>query len=246
MRSGVAMPDWSMVTAEGARRALEAIGELEGLLDRFSNIEPIEDDVWRLVLEGYGEVGRALTVAEIVGRTGLDAEGIRGVLRRLRERDLIVLDAPGNSITGAYPFTDIATPHGVLLRGHVINAMCAIDALGAGAMYGEDVEIGSACHQCGRAIAITTRDRGHALQKVDPEETVVWAGLRYANGCAATSLCTVLAFFCSDAHLEAWRRVNAPGPSDGMRLTLTEAMEIGKAGFVPRLAPPNTGVGSEG
>jgi hypothetical protein len=104
-------------------------------------------------------------------------------------------------------------------------------------MYGEDVEIDSSCHQCGRPISVNTRNRGRAVDAAVPDGTVVWVGLRYANKCAATSLCRVLAFFCRDEHLESWRRVNAPNGDDGVRLTLDEAMQVAKAHFVPAMAP---------
>jgi hypothetical protein len=226
VRPGVAMPDWSLATAEAARQALAAMTEIEGLLTRLSNFEPIEDGVWRAVLEGYPEAGRAPFIAEIASRTGLDPQTVRRVLRRLQARDVVLLDESGDAITGAYP-----------LRAHTLHAMCAIDALGVGAMYGEDVAIESACLQCGHPIAIRTRDRGFALKTAVPGGAVVWAGLHYANKCAATSLCRVLAFFCGDEHLESWRRINAPNPADGMRLTLAEALQLGKAHFVPSSAP---------
>lgn len=239
VRPGLAIPDWSLVTAEVARRALRAMSEPEGVLGRLSNITPIEDRVWQAVLECYAEAGRAPLVAEIANKTGLDRENVQRTLHRLEARDVVLLDQSGEAITGAYPFTEDATPHRVHLPGHTVNAMCAIDALGAGAMYGVDVTIESACRQCERPITITTRDHGHALERVDPDGTAVWTGQRYANGCAATSLCKVLAFFCGDEHLIAWWHGNAPRPSDGIHLTLVEAMQVGKAIFVPRLAPAN-------
>lgn len=237
MRPGVTMPDWSFVTAEPARRALGAMIDVEGLLARLSDIDPIEDSVWRAVLEGYAEVGRAPATAEIAERVRFGPEIVQSSLRRLRDRDVVVLDESGEAITGAYPFTERETGHRVRLKTHRLNAMCAIDALGVGAMCGEDVEIESACHQCGRPIAIKTRDCGLALDTAIPDGAVVWVGLRYANKCAATSLCQVLAFFCSDEQLEFWRRVNAPNGDDGVRLTLDEAMQVGKAHFVPAMAP---------
>jgi hypothetical protein len=167
----------------------------------------------------------------------------QGTLRRLQARDVVVLDESGRAITGAYPFTERTTRHRVRLKAHRLNAMCAIDALGVGAMYGEDVDIESACHQCGRPIVIETRDRGHDLATVVPDGTVVWVGLRYADKCAATSLCQVLAFFCSDEHLQSWRRVNVANGDDGARLTLAEAIQIAKAHFMPLLVPANHGSG---
>jgi len=243
LRPGVAMPDWSLVTADAARRALAAMAEVEGLLARLANIEPLEDKVWRAVLEDYAETGRAPAVSEVAERTGVGPKMVQSTLRQLQARDVVVLDESDEAITGAYPFTERTTRHRVRLKAHRLNAMCAIDALGVGAMYGEDVEIESACHQSGRPIVIDTRDRGHDLATAIPDGTVVWIGLRYADRCAATSLCQVLAFFCSDEHLQSWRRVSLPAGDDGMRLTLAEAMQIAKAHFMPLLATANHGSG---
>jgi mercuric reductase len=241
LRPGVAMPDWSLVTADAARRALAAMAELEGLLARLANIEPLEDKLWRAVLEDYAETGRAPAVSEVADRTGVGRKMVQSTLRQLQARDVVVLDESSEAITGAYPFTERTTRHRVRLNAHRLNAMCAIDALGVGAMYGKDIEIESACHQCGRPIAIDTRDRGQDLATAVPDGTVVWIGLRYADKCAATSLCQVLAFFCSDEHLQSWRRVNVANGDDGMRLTLGEAMQVAKAHFMPLLAPAKHG-----
>ena len=77
---------------------------------------------------------------------------------------------------------------------------------------------------------------GAALKACTPEGAVVWSGIAYDEGCAATSLCTVMAFFCSDAHLDAWRESNRSG-LPGTRLSLEEARQVGTALFGPMLAP---------
>lgn len=76
--------------------------------------------------------------------------------------------------------------------------------------------------------------RGTALASYSPQRTVVWTGLRYADNCAASSLCTVMAFFCSDEHLEEWRIANHPD-IQGHRLSMEEAHELGMAIFGPML-----------
>ena len=62
----------------------------------------------------------------------------------------------------------------------------------------------------------------------------MWAGIRY-EGQAAGSRGTVIAFFCADAHLDAWRAENSE--ANGFRLAPDEAMQVGKAIFAPLLAP---------
>jgi mercuric reductase len=84
-------------------------------------------------------------------------------------------------------------------------------------------------------VIIATRDRGQRLADVQPGSTVVWSGIRQSDGCAANTICTVVAFFCDDAHLEAWRAEHHPkGP--GFRLSIDEALQVGRAFFAPSLA----------
>jgi hypothetical protein len=120
--------------------------------------------------------------------------------------------------------------------------MCAVDALGIGAMFDADVVIKSGCRACGGSIRIATRDRGVALDSVEPGTTVVWSGNHYEGACAATSLCTVIAFFCSEAHLEDRWRTNRLG-SEGYCPTPDEAMQVGRALFAPVLSRAGGAVG---
>ena len=67
-----------------------------------------------------------------------------------------------------------------------------------------------------------------------PRSAVVWTGIRYADGCAADSLCTVMAFFCSGNHLVSWRSVQV-SQTRGYRLFINEGLQMGRAIFAPRL-----------
>jgi hypothetical protein len=168
----------------------------------------------------------------VAAAAGLTLDEADGLLRRLAGRDLLVLDAAGR-ISGAYPFTDGPTGHHVDARGLTVGAMCAIDALGIGAMLERDVVVPSACRHCRRTLAIRTRRQGRELDQVESSGIVVWSGHRYAAGCAASSLCTVQAFFCDDAHLEAWRANSPAAGQEGARLSPAEALEVGVAIFAP-------------
>jgi mercuric reductase len=161
---------------------------------------------------------------------------VKHLLTRLSKRDLVLFETNQDSIVGAYPFTNRETEHRVVFDGSSVNAMCAIDALGAGAMYGQDTVVMSRCRACERAVKVETRDNGATLAKTSPPTAVVWSGLRYADNCAASSLCTVIAFFCSDEHLQEWRAANYPD-TRGHRLSIAEAHEVGMAIFRPMLAP---------
>jgi hypothetical protein len=184
------------------------------------------------VLELYAEDGRAPTLSRLAEAVGAERPVVAGRLQDLRRRDLIIL-TPDGAITGAYPFTDHLTEHRVRLGTCEAAAMCAIDALGMGAVLGQDTVIRSRCRHCGRQVQIETMHQGQA--SASPDETIVWSGIQYAESCAATSLCTVQAFFCSEEHLQAWRRDSSP--AGGVRLTLEEGLQVGRAIFVPMLQP---------
>lgn len=236
LRPGVMMPDWSAVKDVAARKALTAIFALVGVGRRkWTDLRAAEDRVWRTLIGLYAVLGRAPVAAEIADTVGLSPEAVEGELRKLHARDVVVLERDGR-ISGAYPFTERPTGHKVELRGKTLTAMCAVDALGIGAMFQSDTRIASACRYCGTAIRIATRSAGTALASVIPDDAVVWSGIHYADGCSATSLCTVIAFFCSDDHLAAWRRGAGNGHS-GFRLSLDAALQVGSAIFPPILRP---------
>jgi hypothetical protein len=69
---------------------------------------------------------------------------------------------------------------------------------------------------------------------VSPSGAIVWSGIDYADQCSATSLCTVLAFFCCDEHLRSWREANRE--VKGFRLSMVEGFQVGRAIFMDLLA----------
>ena len=235
VRPGVTMPDWSAVTSGIVREALAAVFETCDWRARWAGFDEAQDRTRRAILDSYPRIGHAPTIGDLVEATGLAPDRLRDLIAGLAARDMVVLDADDATMIGAYPFIDRQTGHHLRLGEIQLNAMCAIDALGAGAMLGADTIIASACRDCGAPIRIETRQRGTALADHAPPGAVVWAGIRYADGCAAESLCTVMAFFCSEAHLESWRAGQDPAPR-GFRLSPEEGLQMGKAIFMPLLA----------
>jgi len=232
LRPGVTVPDWSVVTSPRARQALQTLLQPAHFLLRWSGYTDEADRVRGAVLRLYAESGRAPALEAIVERTGMTAALVRSLVDQLGTRDLVVLD--GAHIIGAYPFTDADTGHQVTWDGRSVNAMCAVDALGIGAMLGHETAIASYCRYCRARIRIETRDDGRQLALVEPDTAVVWLTARYEVYCAATSLCREIAFFCSDAHLEAWRSQSRS--ESGLQLTIAEALQVGRAIFGPSLA----------
>ncbi len=235
VRLGVTTPDWSVVRSGTVREALGAIFETCDWEQRWAGLDDAEDRARRAILEAYPRTGHAPSIDELALTTGFAPDQVRDLVAKLKARDMVVLDRDGATLTGAYPFVDRDTKHRVRLGETVLNAMCAIDALGTGAMLGADVAIESACRSCGAPIRIETCDKGAALADYAPTSAVVWTGIQYSNGCAADSLCTVMAFFCTDEHLQTWR--DAQGrETKGFRLSMDEGLQLGRAIFMPLLA----------
>ena len=235
VRPGVIFPDWAAVTSPQARDALLAILEAIGAERTWRDYTAAEHGVRTALLCLYAEQGAAPAIGDLARRAGVSESAIRSHLAGLKARDLVVLDADGARIVGAYPWTDRETEHRVSLGERSLNALCAIDALGAGDMYRSDVELHSRCRACGALIFIATSDRGRAVADVQPGSAVVWSGIRHPDGCAAGSICTIIAFFCGDAHLAAWRGEHHPD-APGFRLSIEEALQAGRAIFSPSLA----------
>jgi mercuric reductase len=237
LRPGVAWPMWSHVTDPTARRALEASLVASRWLEKWAGVDAREDRAWRAILRGFARTGRAQDIQSIATATGLNAPAVVASLQGLHRRDMLVLDDSSLSVSAAYPFCAWASEHRVAIAGGAsVQSLCAIDALGAGAMLGRDTIVDSACRFCGTPVRIATRDSGRALGSVSPSTAVVWAGQRYADNCSATSGCTLKAFFCSEAHLAAWRE-RADRDGVGFTLALEAALQIGLALFPPLLMP---------
>jgi hypothetical protein len=205
------------------------------LVEKWStSLDGPEDLAWRRILEHFAAFGRPPKMEEIARAANMSDERLTAVLRRLQQRDLLGFDEESGSIAHAYPFTSSDTGHRVRLGEQVLNALCAVDALGVGAMYTRDVSIDSSCRFCGAEIHVTTRQNGTRSGSVSPESSVVWYDVVYSGGCAATSCCPSIAFFCSDEHLQRWLTSGAM-QRQGYRLSPDEALEMGRALFGPLL-----------
>jgi mercuric reductase len=237
LRPGVAWPMWSCVTDPTARRALEASLDRSRWIEKWAGLDASEDRLWRAILSGFARTGQAQDLPSLGAATGLDTPAIASHLGGLQGRDILVLDAASGSVTAAYPFCAWASEQRVAIAGGAtVHALCAIDALGAGAMLGRDSTVESRCRLCKTPVRIETREHGRALRQVTPSGVAVWAGQHYADNCSATSGCIFKAFFCSPGHLAAWReRDDRDG--EGFALTPAAALQIGLALFPPLLMP---------
>jgi hypothetical protein len=236
IRPGVQRPDWSVVTKPAARAALLARDHARGSLSEKWKLalSASQDLTWRKVLALFGKLGRPPGLTEIAGETGLPPDQVHTLLAELQAHDLLGMDRVTGEIIYAYPFTRQAVEHRVILHNRALYALCAIDVLGVGGMFRTDVTFASSCRFCQTPIEIATGRAGQVIGNARPGDTVVWYDLAY-DQTAATSCCPSIGFFCSDDHLQQWLASKSP-PRIGFRLTLAEAMEVGRAIFEPVLA----------
>jgi hypothetical protein len=236
IRPGVLRPDWSAVTQAAARDALLARDRTRaGVQTKWGHALPAQGDLlWQTVLMLFASHSRPPLVAEIARDTCLPFDQVRALLLELQTYDLLGLDHAADAIIYAYPFTSQPTEHHVNINGRTLNALCAIDALGAGGMYRTDTTITSSCRLCGTTIEVGTAQQGTALSHARPAGAVVWYDFAYSQT-AAMSCCPSIGFFCGDGHLQQWMAAQTAARA-GYRLTLDEALEVGRAIFGPVFA----------
>lgn len=236
LRANMHRPDWSKVTLPRAREVLlRRIGADPAGVARWEGLGAGEDKTLAAVLRYFADHGRSPSAKDVASASGQSLDQARRSLEALLGRDLVVLDQSCTSILAAYPFTTYPTGHRVTLRGQPVDSLCAIDALGAGAMCRTDASITSACAHCAAPLHVATSRNGTELGVVEPAGAVVWYTLTF-DGCAAQSCCPSTVFFCNDDHLAAWR-AGKGAHTTGDRLSIAEALEIGIALFEPLLRP---------
>lgn len=126
---------------------------------------------------------------------------VEPALERLRREDLVHHDPATGAIVVAYPFSGRPTAHRVRFDGREAYAMCAIDALGIGPMFGEPIEIASRDPLTGESIQVQLDPDGNGTW--DPQEAVVVSG-RTGSGESGDACCPVLNFFVSGTNAERW------------------------------------------
>ena len=202
-----------------------------------ADLGPKEAAVWQHVLAMYPLLGRApkrQKIADALERESL--RDLQAVLERLHALDLLGMTSQSLDIQYAYPFSSVPTNHVVTFlnwpTAKPVYAMCAVDALGIPFMFKKDAAIRSSCPHCDHPIVIEVRS-GRIVSR-DQANTVVWVGDDRTE-CAAASVCPTLNFFCSSAHVEAWRNGNLK--KHGLILSLGEALFVGRGLFEDLLSP---------
>lgn len=232
--------------AEG-RDVLQSLTHLQKLLPlkkRQEALAPPLRMVHRAVLRSLAETGKPPRQAEIAAMLGSKQSAIHA-LATLSKNDLVILNSPATldekthalrapesvEVIGAYPMTTEKTPHTVMIYGHPVNAMCAVDALAMSLMFGRETRIESRCHVTGTPIRI--HQKGREILDAGPSPQVR-VGIRWQSACsgAAHTLCTEMVFLKDAETARAWAKTD---PASIELFTLPEAIELGEAFFVPLL-----------
>ena len=95
----------------------------------------------------FAETGARPSAEEVAGRSGVAAAGTRESFARLSAQRVLVLEADGETIRMAPPFSGVPTQHRVSSGGVSYFANCAWDALGICAALGRPAEVHSRCEQ---------------------------------------------------------------------------------------------------
>jgi hypothetical protein len=93
---------------------------------------------------------------------GIGLPETRQILGRLRSQRVLVLEADGESIRMAPPFSGVPTQHKVTAGGVTYYANCAWDALGIPAALHQPAIVHSRCEQSLEPLELAVSDRGPA------------------------------------------------------------------------------------
>jgi mercuric reductase len=232
----------------GNKDLLQVLNHLQQLLPlskRQAALAPYLRIVHRAIVRSLGETGKPPTQAEIAAMLGSRQSALHA-LAVLGSNDLVILNGPVTrdeksgrrvvsekaEVVGAYPMTTENTPHRVVLSGHSVNAMCAVDALSISPLFGRETWIESRCHVTGTTIRIL--QHGTQILEASPSPEIR-VGIRWQslnNTCAAHTLCTEMVFLRDEETAHRWRNTD---PASIELLTLPEAIELGVAFFLPLL-----------
>jgi hypothetical protein len=193
---------------------------------RLSGLTPPERDLYRWILQRFattappsGDATRAIAL-----ELRLDPDEALAALAR---DDLVHTDGDGRPVV-AYPFSARDRGHSVLIDGlHVVEAMCAIDALGIAPMLGLPIQVRSRDPISGAEVHIQLHPGEQAGWQ--PRKAVVLAGSTCCDGPSFGGCCDVLNFFETAENAERYSRAHPD--VKGAAITIPEAAEAGRVVF---------------
>lgn len=211
----------------------------QNALKRLNSILPLKQrqdacteearDLHRRILRSFVDRGRILSRQEMQHYVA-DPDQL---LRLLQEKDMVVLSASGEPV-GAYPFTMEPREHAVLVNGHRVHAMCALDALAVAPMFNIETEITSRCRLGGDPVRMHLSGKTllNPEQAGDVHVGIAWGSAATAS-CCADSLCMEMIFLKDGETARQWL---ACDPDSREIFSLEQAVEFGDRFFSPLLA----------
>jgi len=112
------------------------------------------------IYEHFAATGGRPSVDDVAGRVGVAVPQVREILASLRAQRVLVLEADGESIRMAPPFSGVPTQHRVTSDGVSYFANCAWDALGIPAALHRSATVHSRCEQSLEPFDLSVTDEG--------------------------------------------------------------------------------------
>ncbi len=164
--------------------------------------------------------GHAPSASDLAETSGLALESVVEAVASLERKGQAAVD-PSGRVVGSAGLSLVPARHHLTLGEDEFHTWCAIDAVGIPAALQADALSRTACATCGRPIEVQFR---HGRAAGDGE---LRAWLPRQDCCTSVidELCPDMNLFCSEEHLEEWRRIGDPA---GTVLTLPEAEELGR------------------
>ena len=106
------------------------------------------------VYRHFAETGRRPSPGDVAGRAGLEVRDVLEAYPRLRAQRVLLLEADGQSIRMAPPFSGVPTQHRIIAGGKQYYANCAWDTLGVPAALHQPAEVHSRCEQSGEPLTL--------------------------------------------------------------------------------------------
>lgn len=159
--------------------------------------------VRKFVFDHFLEHAAPPVAEQLMTDFSLSRDQAAQALRSLEAARHIALVKGTDRILMAFPFSVIATPFRVIVRGRTYFANCAWDAIAFHAMLADDVRVESFCHHCADAIEVELRD-GRPT-RVEPEEALVYLALPPSQWWddIITTCSNTMVFFASPEHRDA-------------------------------------------
>jgi hypothetical protein len=112
------------------------------------------------IYEHFAAVGTRPSLEDIAARVGTTVTHVRRIFTHLRAQRVLVLEADGESIRMAPPFSGVPTQHRVTAGALSYYANCAWDALGIPAALHRPATVHSRCEQSLEPLELKVSDHG--------------------------------------------------------------------------------------